>query len=242
MKFFVIVFFCVIWFKSNSQTIAPDFSLVDVNGTNVNLYNELNLNKTVILDFYTVSCGTCINNITTNENLWQIYGYNGDSLWFWGIEVGTATDSTIVAFNQQYNVTYPTFSTSNNDSIISLYNITYAPQYCVICSNKLMKFITVSNLAAAINGCKQITNSTNIDYQAQKKWFKYYNNELHFYLLNSELPATFKIYNLFGSLLYDNVLNSNADILNLFFLNNGVYLISIYTSSGNILNAKILKN
>lgn len=233
---------CLFTFNSIGQTFAPDFTLTDVNGINRNLYNELDSNKTVILDFYLTSCGTCINNIPTIENLWQTYSYSGDSLWIWGIEIGGTSDSSIIAFNQLYNVTYPTFGTLYNDSIINLYNITYAPQYCIICSNKIMKFVSVSNLPDAIDGCKQITNNANINFQAQEKWFNFNNNELHFYLSQSEFPSTLNVYNLLGNVLFTYIINSNSDIVNLNFLNSGIYLISNYSLNGKIINAKILKN
>jgi len=55
MKKFFAILFIIISLNSFSQVIAPDFSEHDIYGTEYNLYNELDLGKPVVLDFFGTS-------------------------------------------------------------------------------------------------------------------------------------------------------------------------------------------
>lgn len=139
---------------SGAQITAPDFTLTDINGVLRNLYNELNDGKTVVLDFFSIYCGTCITNTPALENIWQNYGYSGDSLWVWGIESFGSHDTSVQTFQNNYGSTFPLFSTANDDIVIYEYNITYTPQYFVICPDAGMKPYTVADIPAGIQNCK----------------------------------------------------------------------------------------
>jgi len=52
MKRFFTVLIIIISISSFSQVIAPDFSEHDIYGTEYNLYDELDLGKPVVLDFF----------------------------------------------------------------------------------------------------------------------------------------------------------------------------------------------
>ncbi len=152
-------FFSFIVFLSflniKAQQIAPDFTLTDVNGNTYSLYQELDKGKVVVLDFYITNCGTCQINSPILDSIWQQYGYGGDSVWVWGIETSGRNDSDIINFMQQYGVTFPCFSTLNDDVVIYVYHITYTPQYWVICPNRTYKIVAVNQIVDAISGCKQ---------------------------------------------------------------------------------------
>jgi len=52
MKRFFTALVIIISLNSFSQVIAPDFSEHDIYGTEYNLYDELDLGKPVVLDFF----------------------------------------------------------------------------------------------------------------------------------------------------------------------------------------------
>lgn len=140
------------------QLIAPDFTLTDIDGHTHNLYQETDAGKTIVLDFFSTICGTCITNTPVLENIWQTYGFQGDSLWVWGIESTGISDSMIHIFEDTYSSTFPLFGTSNDDIVIPLYSITYTPQYLVVCPDRTMKSYSIGNVAAGISSCSMTFN------------------------------------------------------------------------------------
>lgn len=241
MKIRFLFFLMIIFEVTASQTVAPDFTLTDINGVTRNLYSELNNNKTVVLDFFSTSCGSCISGIPILEDVWQTYGSNGDSLWVWGIEVNGIADSTIISFQNQYPFSYPVYSTYTDDIVVPLYNITYTPQYWVVCPSYSMKFVSIANLGDAIIGCKESLSFNEFSIENSVDWFIFEQNKLSFLADNSYFPAILYVYNLFGKTIKVFEISDNSQLINLNNLSSGVFFISFITSKQNVLNGKILK-
>lgn len=144
-------------YLSVAQITAPNILLSDINGQPRDLYQELHDGKTVVLDFFSVYCGTCITNTPALETLWQTYGYAGDSLWVWGIECFGVQDTALQSFQSSHGSTFPLFSTANDDVVIYEYNITYTPRYFVVCPDTTMKPYAINDLADGIENCRTTT-------------------------------------------------------------------------------------
>jgi peroxiredoxin len=138
---------------AKAQLTAPDFSLTDIDGNTHHLYDQTAEGKTVVIEFFSVFCGTCAINTPVVENIWTTYGYSGDSVWVWGIEAQGVVDSLVGVFRTNYGVTFPLFGTSNDDVVIYLYDILYVPQYIVVCPDNSMKPYDISNLEIGVQAC-----------------------------------------------------------------------------------------
>jgi len=137
--------------KDYAQIIAPDFTITSSGGSSYNLYQELDAGKIVVLGFFTISCGTCASGVPFIEQVWQNAGANGAYLWVWGIESYYGTNAEIDSFISVNGGTYPGFSSSGNESLLALYEITYTPRYFVIYPNHTMKIVTVDNIQETVN-------------------------------------------------------------------------------------------
>ena len=240
MKYLFLIFFLAFQLNSFEQSIAPDFNLTDTHGITRNLYTELDSGKTVILDFFITNCGTCQTNTITLENIWQTFGYNGDSVWVWGIEISGASDSVVEIFDNQFSATFPTFSTEFNNSIVNLYSITYTPQYIVVCPFHFMKKVSVDAIVPNLLGCNESLQKNEIILNYKKAWFNIDNTEIHLNFSLENYPMDLFIYNSLGNIIYtEKVKDINRSIS----LNNktpGLYFISLQNKNGTKMTEKFI--
>lgn len=129
-------------------TIAPDFTVTDLDGNVHHLYDYLNAGKTVYIDFFATWCGPCWNYHNTHafEDLYSEYGPNGtDEVMCFGIEADFATSEDCMydincpssQGDWTAGVDYPQINLtgSNGPSVASDYHIAYYPTIYAICPN-----------------------------------------------------------------------------------------------------------
>jgi hypothetical protein len=240
MKYLFYLFFLFQQLNVCAQSVAPDFTLTDIHGVNRNLYTELDSGKTIILDFFITNCGTCQINTDTLEQIWQTYGYNGDSVWVWGIEVSGVSDSMVELFDNQFSVTFPTFSTEFDDNMIGLYSITYTPQYFVVCPLHYMKQVPIASVVPNLLSCPDSLQNIETIFNNEKQWFYTDNSMVYMKISQEYFPLDVNIYSSLGLQVYsEKVFNTNKkiDIEN---LTPGLYIITLKNNSGKPLKEKFI--
>jgi hypothetical protein len=139
-------------------SIAPDWTLTDVNGTAHNLYSYLDGSYTVFLDFSAVWCGPCWGYHTSGalEDLYENHGPAG----FPNVDANTTDDVMVFMIEGDASAlaclqgtgcntqgdwitgtNYPVFCTDgtvNNDNTTSLYSIGYWPTIYMICPDRTL--------------------------------------------------------------------------------------------------------
>ena len=157
------------FFNSNAQlpdgSVAPDFDLVDLNGTNHNLYNLLDAGYTVFIDFSAVWCPPCWSYHQTHalENLYVNHGPAGypnvsqsttDDVMVFYIEADANNVASLggSGANTQGDwitgTSYPiicTDGTMNNNQVSSDYSIGYFPTIYMICPDRLTTLVGQSS-------------------------------------------------------------------------------------------------
>ena len=138
-------------------SVAPDFTLVDLNGTSHNLYSYLDSGYTVFIDFSAVWCGPCWSYHTSGalEDLYMNHGPAGmpnvsanttDDVMVFFIEgdEGSLADLNGGSGSQGDWVTgtpypiIPTYSGSNSAQVTSDYQIGYWPTVYQVCPDRLV--------------------------------------------------------------------------------------------------------
>jgi len=149
---YLIFLFSLIAFQSTAQlddgSVAPNWTLVDINGNSHTLYDYLDNGKTVFIDFSATWCSTCWNYHQSGalEDLYQMYGPDGtDEVMVFFIE-GEANSNT----NCLYDISGCNNSTQgdwtedvshpiiDDASINGLYDISGFPTIYGICSNRII--------------------------------------------------------------------------------------------------------
>jgi len=139
-------------------SIAPDWTLTDINGTAHNLYSYLDQSYTVFIDFSAIWCGPCWSYHISGalENLYKDHGPAG----FPNVNANTTDDvmvffiegdeGTMAELNGMGSSTqgdwltgtpYPVFCTDgtvNNANTTSLYSIGYWPTIYKICPDRTL--------------------------------------------------------------------------------------------------------
>ncbi|OFY27657.1 MAG: hypothetical protein A2275_03710 [Bacteroidetes bacterium RIFOXYA12_FULL_35_11] len=88
---------------------ATDFTLTDTQGNTWNLYEQLDAGKTVVLDFFSTTCGSCISSVPNINQLWIDNGSGNGSVLVWGIETNNAGNVQIDSFMVNYGGQYTAF-------------------------------------------------------------------------------------------------------------------------------------
>ncbi len=170
-------------------SVAPDFTLTDINGTVHHLYAYLDAGKTVVLDISATWCGPCWNYHNTGalENLWVDHGPAG------GTNVSPSTTDDVIVIliegdgttnsadlhgtgtNTQGDWTAGTShpiidpATAQINAFNTAYGIAYFPTCYKICPNRLIEGVdqqTEAQIYAKVTACPAPASSA-VDVMAQ---------------------------------------------------------------------------
>jgi thiol-disulfide isomerase/thioredoxin len=117
-------------------TVAVDFTVTTVEGEELNLFDILDGEQHVIIDFFFTTCGPCQQAAPHINAAYINFGCNSGDVFFIAMDYGD-TDAQCIAFDQQFGVEYPTVSglEGGGNAVCSSYGITAYPTVILIAPN-----------------------------------------------------------------------------------------------------------
>lgn len=167
-------------FNSSAQladgSVAPNFTITDLDGNQHELYEYLDQGYTVIVDLYAVWCGPCWNYHNTGtghpnagalKDLYNQYGPDGtDEVIVMGIESDPSTSAASISGGGNsigdWTEGVP-YIMANDDQIAGLYNLAYYPTVYGICPNRTVFEVGQASVADHYNfaqGCPEAIDGT----------------------------------------------------------------------------------
>lgn len=217
---------------AQSVQLADDFAIEDGNGNTYHLFDTLENNTGVVLAFFGVYCQTCQNHVPELNELAYALDTSSRDFTLWGIDASNIADQEMVnQFAEDYNCIYPTMASLEADSIPDLYDITYTPQYVVICPNRFMTKVPVDEIYDYAIACEPTGIENNetgfriLSYHSHINIHTAGNEEVMLSLLNSR-----------GQLVHKGLFRGNTNI-STNGLSSGIYILRLQKGS----NLKVKK-
>jgi thiol-disulfide isomerase/thioredoxin len=107
--FLIITFSAVCISAQTPLTTAKDFSVKDLEGTTYHLFDILDSNNYVLIDFFTTSCGSCQTYASEVSAAYSDFGCNSGNVVVLGINWGS-NNVNVHAFDSVYGAFYPAIS------------------------------------------------------------------------------------------------------------------------------------
>ncbi len=135
-KLFILFAFLLPAHFVNAQTsldTAVNFTVKDVNGVTHRLYEYLEQDKIVVIDFFTITCGPCSTYAPLINESYYHFGCNTSNVVFLGINWG-ADNAGVIDFGETNGVSYPEISGTegNGNHVVEDFGILSYPTVILI--------------------------------------------------------------------------------------------------------------
>lgn len=139
-RFIVITSFIFAFSSAFSQTpldTAVNFEVKDTNGNIIELFDLLDQDYIVIIDFFKTDCGYCNIYAPDFQASYEDFGCNSSNVFFMSIDEGH-TNEEVIAFEEEHNMTLPASSglDGNGNSAFEAFQISGTPTYVIIAPDK----------------------------------------------------------------------------------------------------------
>ena len=248
MKNITFLIFLLITFISKSQT-ATDFTCNDCDGNSINLFNQLDSGKVVVL-CWVMPCSSCIPASKTTYNIIESYqsAHSGKVLFYLCDDYANTSCASLNSWANSNSIPASAFSKRFSNTSIDMlhYGASGMPKIVVVAGNehKVMynanNTVDIAELQTAIN---QGLNANLIqpnekDYPVFRVIANYSEQIVNLiYGFNDETIVNFNIYNSLGEKLTDEKLFFNAlensKSIDISKLPAGYYILTLYNSNYN---------
>jgi len=139
---FLIVLFVSFYLASGQTQLdtALNFSVKDIYGNNIELFEILDEDKIVVIDFFSTTCGFCILYAPDFQASYEDFGENEGNVYFMKIAWG-ADNEAVAYFDSLYNATTPSVSglEGGGNQVYNDYMVQATPTVIVITPDRVIQ-------------------------------------------------------------------------------------------------------
>lgn len=248
---FLSIFSCSL-FAQTPLTEAVDFTAKDVEGNQHHLFDILDADKYVLIDFFSVTCGPCQDLAPKVDTVFHYFGNNELELYVMGVDQ-TFNNEFVQGFQDEYGTTYPNISGTDGGgaAIYESYQIPYYPSMILIAPDRTIVEQAVEGIQTAQELIDLLEsydlNPSSVDESLNTAQFDIFPNpvvdQIHIQTASSNSILAIKVFSITGQEVYGrNMAQKSSKLqLDLSHLNKGVYLLSVEYDSGNRFSRTFLK-
>jgi len=231
----LLLFATVLSYSQEKYSEAIDFTLTSTEGVEVNLFTELDNDKTILLNFFSTTCGQCVLEAPKIDSIYRQFGSGTEQLLVWGIANTSSALSGIEDFITNTEITYPCFATQDSNNVFELYNILYTPYLLIICDYIVSPSISYLEIVENLNYCFP-TKVEVIEIYPEI----YSKNQLLYINNPYKDDVSMRIYDITGKLILSDRLS--AGLLKSYngLSSNQIYIINLISVSGKTQSQKII--
>ncbi len=254
----LLIILAVFGLKVSAQTPlteAVDFTAKDVHGNTHHLFQILDEgNQYVLIDFFSVTCGSCQVLAPKMDSVYRYFGENNLDLFVLAIDQ-TFNNAAVLEFEEEYGTHYPAISgiDGGGGQIFENYQIPYYPSLVLIAPNHeiVEQAIPIPTSAQQLINLMESYGMQGVGIQEEKALLKFNlspNPVCSF--LNIKTPdnkpsSEIVVYSITGEkILSESVSSKNQSsfTLNVEELRQGMYLVSVIYKSGERFSSTFVKN
>lgn len=145
MKFIATIISILFLWENSIAQVAPDFTITDINGIEHNLYERLNSEHTVIINFFFLGCTPCEYYLPDLKELNNEYGVDaGGGLEIWVISKQDES-AELAAFDLEHDYPFYFFGVDGGgydvvQAFEIIYDTLFYPNYTVVCPDASTTF------------------------------------------------------------------------------------------------------
>jgi thiol-disulfide isomerase/thioredoxin len=118
---------------------AVDFSVKDVNSVSHHLFDYLDNDKIIVIDFFTTNCGPCQTYASHVSQAYEYFGCNEGNVIFLGMNWGSNNDEVRI-FDSLWGAHYPSVSglQGGGNGVVDNYQVLSYPTVAIITPDRLI--------------------------------------------------------------------------------------------------------
>lgn len=244
MKHILSIIVLIFLFLQVSAQTAPDFTITDTEGQTWNLYEQLALGKTVVLDFFFVDCIPCQGQSPEVSIMYQDYLAAESELLVLGIS-NRDLNVDVEEFDQTFNITYPTVGEEGGgDTVTTLYQSWFPffgwPSYGIVCPDTTINwgiFPSVPGVPEIRSAVDECLGASSVGEELRMS--DYLTMGQSQFMIHSEKVKTVRIVDLSGKELYrsmDNLTGNHVPIPSV-----GISILTIELENHQTIHQKLFK-